>query len=179
MTVQSVTSRRSRCASRRRMSSMRTSTSVHATLLARPRPAVASAGERRGRARAAGHRPRPAERLGSYCADFVVDAGEPAGAHALGWWSVMADRVRLLQYAPLGSDTDRGGQRLLARADFMVNSDVHTLARHAVPGRIRTAMRRRSLAFTRASTGRSAPCSRATRRCSGGCGRWKACWAMP
>lgn len=70
---------------------------------------------------------------GSYCADFVVDAGEMAGAHALGVVVGDGDRVRLLQYAPLGSDTDRGGQRLLARADFMVNSDVHCLARHAVP----------------------------------------------
>ena len=61
----------------------------------------------------------------------MVDAGELAGAHALGVVVGDGDRVRLLQYAPLGSDTDRGGQRLLARADFMVNSDVHTLARHA------------------------------------------------
>ena len=81
--------------------------------------------------RAIGHDLRSGS--GSYCADFVVDAGELAGAHALGVVVGDGDRVRLLQYAPLGSDTDRGGQRLLARADFMVNSDVHTLARHAVP----------------------------------------------
>ena len=62
----------------------------------------------------------PLDVEGSWCSlvDFVVDAGELAGAHALGVVVGDGDRVRLLQYAPLGSDTDRGGQRLLARADF-------------------------------------------------------------
>ena len=58
--------------------------------------------------RAIGHDLRSGS--GSYCADFVVDAGELAGAHALGVVVGDGDRVRLLQYAPLGSDTDRGGQ---------------------------------------------------------------------
>ena len=65
-------------------------------------------------------------------ADFVVDAGELAGAHALGIVLGDGDRVRLLQYAPLGSQSDRGGQKLLPRADFCVGVEVCSLARHRV-----------------------------------------------
>ena len=118
--------------------------------------------------RAIGHDLRSGS--GSYCADFVVDAGELAGAHALGVVVGDGDRVRLLQYAPLGSDTDRGGQRLIGECGLHGQFRRAHAGEARGPGRIPIAMRRRSRVSMPVSTGRSARSSRATKKFFGGCG---------
>ena len=65
-------------------------------------------------------------------ADFVVDAGELPGTHALGIVLGDGDALRLLQYAPLGSARDRGGKKLLSRSHFALASPVSVMLRHRV-----------------------------------------------